>query len=77
MSPDLESSDFMNKRSWSTLRSNIPCSPELGTSGVSHVCCLCPAVVSESLFISVSSLTLCLLWAMVLVELKQASSEGM
>ena len=42
----LESSGSMNKRSCATLKCNVPCSPETGTSRVSPMCH--PTVVAEA-----------------------------
>lgn len=40
MSPYLESSNLMKKRSYGILECSIPCSPEPGTSGVSCMGCV-------------------------------------
>ena len=59
----LESSDFM-KKSWSPC-SGVPCSPEPGTLGEYPMVLLCPAVLSDSIFLSVQifALSLGMLWS--------------
>ena len=47
MSPALESSGLMKRRSCIALQFSGPCCPEPGASrGVSYVCCVHPAIVS-------------------------------
>lgn len=65
ISSTLESSDFVKKRSCSALQCSVFRSLEPGT----HVCCLHPDIVSESLFLSfqTSILTSFLLWVFLTV----------
>lgn len=48
--PALENNGLMKKRFFRALQFSVPCSPELGTSGVSPMCCMHPADVSWPLF---------------------------
>lgn len=57
---------FMKRSSWSAQQCSALFTKIWHLDGVSYVCCLCPVIVSESLFpaVRMTALTFCLLWAM-------------